>query len=67
MEEEGGDGLVDVSGLDVDGFFGGVLFLYLLFGFDACVFRTDYLFGHSEFVGLFGFPHNVPVSTRLIL
>ncbi|KAL3778748.1 hypothetical protein HJC23_012444 [Cyclotella cryptica] len=67
LEEEGGDGLVDVSGFDVGGFFGGLLFLYLLFGFGACVFRADYLFGHSEFAGLFGFPHKVPVSTRLIL
>lgn len=57
LEEEGGDGLVDVSGL----FLLGQLFLlgllFFLVGFDAGVFWGDYFFGYCELARLFCFTH----------
>ncbi len=61
LEEEGGDGLVYVSGFlgrvfVVVGFFFFLLFL-LGVGFDACVFGANYFFRHGEFACFLRFSH----------
>jgi len=53
LEEEGGDGLVDVAGFFGLGELDLFLFRFELVGFDAGVFGGDYFFGDCEFTRFF--------------